>query len=55
MTNELGDMADIEALLLENERSKAFQKLAMKRPVFQDTVKKLLPIFDQYGLLDLMH
>lgn len=55
MTNELGDMAELEVLLVDNEKSKTFAELCMKRPVFQEAVKRLLPVFDRQGLLDPLH
>uniref|UniRef100_A0A336MB58 CSON013154 protein n=2 Tax=Culicoides sonorensis TaxID=179676 RepID=A0A336MB58_CULSO len=55
MTNDLGDMADLEALLINNERSKKFAELCMKRPDFQETIKRILPVFDREGLLDPIH
>lgn len=55
MTNELGEMADLEALLVENQKSKLFAELCVKRPAIQKTVKRLLPLFDREGLLDPLH
>lgn len=55
MTNELGDLAELEVILIDNEKSKKFAELCMKRPVFQDAVKILLPKFDREGLLDQLH
>lgn len=52
MTNDCGEMADLEAVLIDDDRSKLFRKCVMKRPELVSTIKKLLPVFDYEGLLD---
>lgn len=53
MLNDQTDDADFNALMLDNERSRNFKKVAYKNPKLQASLKHWLPIFDSCGLLDL--
>lgn len=55
MTNDCGEMADLEAVLIDDDRAKMFRKRVMKRPQLVSTLKKMLPVFDYEGLLDPMY
>lgn len=55
MTNDCGDLADLEAVLLDDDKAKYFRQQAVKRPQLVATIKKLLPVFDAEGILDPMH
>lgn len=55
MTNNCGDMADLEALFCVDEKGRLFRKLVYERPELVSTIKKLLPVFDREGILDTMH
>lgn len=53
MLNDQTADADFNALMLDNERSRNFKKVAYKNPKLQKSLKHWLPIFDSCGLLDL--
>lgn len=53
MLNDQTADADFNALMLDNERSRNFKKVAYKNPKLQENLKHWLPIFDRCGLLDL--
>ncbi|KAH8359982.1 hypothetical protein KR093_009933 [Drosophila rubida] len=53
MLNDQTADADFNALMLDNERSRNFKKVAYNNKKFQENLKHFLPIYNQCGLLDL--
>lgn len=52
MINENTEDADIQALMLDNERGRKFRNMLYTNKVAQQNAIKLLPYFDKRGLLD---
>lgn len=44
--------ADFESLMSVDERALGFKKRIYQNPKYQSVAKKLLPMFDQKGILD---
>lgn len=52
MINECTDDADIESLHGSDERAKRFKRFLFKNEKVQANIRRLIPIFDNKGLLD---
>lgn len=50
--NEICDDADVESLLLDDERARKFKRIVFESKRIQDNLKNLLPIYDRLGLFD---
>lgn len=55
MLNEQQDNADLGSLMTNTKEAKQFREQMYKSERFIKTVKHLLPIWDQMGLLDPLH
>lgn len=52
LRNENKENADIEALLLNHERSREFKRLMYSSSKVHDNLLKLIPFFDSMGAFD---
>ncbi|XP_075145288.1 uncharacterized protein LOC142220185 [Haematobia irritans] len=53
MTTNQSEDADIHSLMDNDERSKAFRRKCLENKELQFILKKMLPVFDRRGLLDI--
>lgn len=52
MINEETAEADVEALIIGDERSMKFKRVIYSSPKVQANLRKLIPIYDSMGLFD---
>lgn len=52
MINEHVEDANIEALLMNDEKSMKFRRLLYSSPKVQANLQKLIPMYDKMGLFD---
>ncbi|XP_075145287.1 uncharacterized protein LOC142220184 [Haematobia irritans] len=53
MTNSQNEDADIHSLFDHDERAKNYRRICLENKDLQTVLKKMLPVFDRRGLLDI--
>lgn len=52
MINEENEDADVEALIVGDERSMKYKRIIYSSPTVRANLRKLIPIYDKMGIFD---
>lgn len=52
MINEENEDADVEALIVGDERSMKYKRIIYSSPKVRANLRKLIPIYDKMGIFD---